>query len=97
MLVLRSKGRAGRPYRRARAQLLEISRICWLCGHDGATQADHEPSLKELERLGLDPTDLRYMRPAHGGRLGCPTCGRRCNQSKGAKSGLPPQKNSRAR
>jgi hypothetical protein len=91
----RSRGRTGRPYRRARKQLLAISRICWLCGHDGATNADHEPSLKVLEAHGLDPTDLRYMRPAHGIE-GCPTCGRKCNQSKGAKSGLPPQKNSRA-
>lgn len=75
--------------------MFAISRVCWLCGHDGATDADHEPPLKVLEELGLDPTDLRYMRPAHGVD-GCPTCRRKCNQSKGAKTVLPAPKSSRA-
>jgi hypothetical protein len=92
----RSRGRGGRPWRRARAVLFsETPDICWLCGHAGTTDADHEPPLKVLEALGLDPTDLRYMRRAHG-VLGCPTCGRKCNQSKGGKPGVPAQKNSRA-
>lgn len=91
----RSKGRTGRPWRRARATCLATSTVCWLCGHDGATDADHEPPLKVLEELGLDPRDQRYLRPAHGVD-GCPTCGKKCNQSKGGKTGKPTFTTSRA-
>lgn len=85
----RSKGRTGRPWRRARARLFaESPDVCWICGHAGTTDADHDPPLKTLEALGLDPCDPRYLRRAHGVR-GCPTCGRKCNQEKGARS-LPP-------
>lgn len=86
--MARSKGRTGRPFRRAREKILNESRLCWLCGHDGATDADHEPPLKQLEALGLNPADPRYLRPAHGVD-GCPTCGIKCNQSKGAKPTRP--------
>jgi hypothetical protein len=86
--MARSKGRTGRPWRRARETVLNESRTCWLCGHDGATDADHEPPLKTLEALGLDPRDPQYLRPAHGVN-GCPTCGKKCNQVKGAKNGQP--------
>ena len=92
----RSTGRTGRRWRRARAQLFaEIPDICWICGHPGTTDADHEPPLKILEQLGLDPCDLRYLRRAHGVN-GCPTCGRKCNQEKGAKTMLPAAPTSRA-
>lgn len=78
-------GRNTRRYQQNRAALLAISDVCWLCGHAGAGSADHEPPLKELRRLGLDPDDMRYMRPAHGALSRCPTCGKACNEAKGAR------------
>jgi len=53
--------------------------ICHLCGHGGATDADH------LVPISVDsdqPIDPHTMRPAHGVN-GCPTCRRKCNQSRG--------------
>ncbi|WP_433445665.1 HNH endonuclease [Nonomuraea sp. CA-141351] len=76
--MARSKGRSGRPWRRVRAQVLAASRICWLCGHDGADTVDHVIPLS----LGGDPLDLANLRAAHGVR-GCPTCGRKCNSARG--------------
>ncbi|MEV4158998.1 hypothetical protein [Nonomuraea dietziae] len=87
--MARSKGRTGRPWRRVRAQVLAESDVCWLCGHPDANEVDHEPPLRELELHGLDPRDPRFLRPAHGPRrtaegiIGCPHCGRMCNQEKG--------------
>ena len=49
---------------------------CWLCGHDGAESADH---LLPRSRGGSDHID--NLRPAHFRE--CPTCGVRCNQSRG--------------
>lgn len=74
--------RKGRPYRRARQQMFALfGTVCHICGHEGATDADH------VEPIASNP-DQRVtalaLRPAHGVR-GCPTCGRRCNQSRGAK------------
>lgn len=94
--MARSRGRGGRPWRRARALLFaEAPDVCWLCGHAGTTDADHDPPLGELERRGLDPTDIRFLRRAHGVK-GCPTCGRKCNQEKGAKTVMPAPRASRA-
>jgi hypothetical protein len=56
-------------------------RICHLCGHDGATDADH---LVAISIDSTQPVDPYLMRPAHGVR-GCPTCGRKCNQQRGNK------------
>ncbi len=84
--MVRSRGRTGRPWRRARALCLTRSTICWLCGHDGADEADHDPPLKVLEAMGLDPCDQRYLHPAHGSN-GCPICGRKYNQIKGDRTG----------
>ncbi|MBD2900769.1 hypothetical protein amrb99_97780 [Actinomadura sp. RB99] len=78
-----SAGRKGRRWRRARAEILSTSTVCWLCGHDGAGDADHEPPLAELLALGLDPDDPAHLRPAHGAYSRCPTCGQCCNQVKG--------------
>ncbi len=78
-------GRNTRAYQAARAAVLATSRVCWLCGHDGAGSVDHEPPLKELRARGLDPDDPRYLRPAHGALSRCPTCGRCCNEAKGAR------------
>jgi hypothetical protein len=67
----------GRDYRRARARLLAESDTCHWCGHLGADAADH---LVPVARGGakLDPDNLA---PIHG-VLGCPTCGRKCNNEK---------------
>ncbi len=77
--------------------LKEHRGVCHICGHPGATQVDHTPSRKELLRLGLDPNNPRYLRPAHGGKSGgCPYCPtvdgrpRRCNQRKGVGPVKPP-------
>lgn len=56
--------------------------VCHLCGHDGATEADH------LTPVSVDPgqpVDPHAMRPAHGSSAPCPTCGRACNQARGTR------------
>lgn len=74
--------RKGRPYRRARQQMFDMfGRVCHICGHDGATDADHVTPLAADPRQPVSPLNLR---PAHGVR-GCPTCGKACNQARGAK------------
>lgn len=88
-MVAPSAGRRGRPYRRAKAVLQANTQMCWLCGHDGAYELDHEPPRKTLLELGLDPNDPQYHRAAHGTSCPCPTCGQRCNQIKGAGQGRP--------
>lgn len=83
-----SSGRKGRRWRRCRTAVLSVSTCCHLCGHEGAGEADHHPLPRgELKRLGLDPDDPQYSKPAHGAKSRCPTCGRCCNQVKGAKVG----------
>lgn len=82
-MVAPSAGRKGRRWREAKADLRSLSQVCWLCGHHGAFEADHEPPRKVLLQLGLDPNDVRYLRPAHGSSCPCPTCGQSCNQVKG--------------
>lgn len=76
----RSKHRTGRPYLRARAQMFAVyGRTCHLCGHRGATDADH---LVPISVDSTQPVDYRLMRPAHGVR-GCPVCRVKCNQKRG--------------
>jgi hypothetical protein len=88
--MTRSLGRSGRRWRRAREILFtQAPDVCAICAHPGTTDADHDPPLKELERLGLDPCDLAFLRRTHGVR-GCPTCGRKCNQEKGGTIGYTP-------
>lgn len=53
--------------------------ICHLCGHDNAHTADH---LVPLSVWSNQPYDARLSRPAHGIE-GCPTCGIKCNSSRG--------------
>lgn len=83
----RSRHRTGRPYRRAREQMFAIyGHTCHLCGHDGAHTADHLTPVSLDPEQPISPHD---MRPAHGTRGGqppnpCPTCGRLCNQERGA-------------
>jgi 5-methylcytosine-specific restriction endonuclease McrA len=58
-------------WQKIRKEILDISRRCWLCGHDGADSVDH---VIPLSRGGarLDPANLR---PAHS----------RCNSKRGNK------------
>jgi hypothetical protein len=95
-------GTGSRVYRTNRAILLASNDICGICGHGGSLTADHIINAKVWPRdrngrpePGLDA--LSNLQPAHG-TLGsgldrihnpCPTCGRLCNQSKGAR---PPRR-----
>jgi 5-methylcytosine-specific restriction endonuclease McrA len=67
-------------YDRARAAVLAASRLCWLCGHEGADQADHV-----LPRVLGGMSTPANLRPAHGSAP-CPTCKVRCNQVRGAQA-----------
>ncbi|BCJ45329.1 hypothetical protein GCM10010168_85980 [Actinoplanes ianthinogenes] len=80
------RARKGRPYRRAKQALQDATQTCWLCGHHGARELDHEPPLSRLLDLGLDPLDPQYHKAAHGTSCPCPTCGQACNQVKGAST-----------
>lgn len=44
---------------------------CWICGHPGATEADHVIALSERPDLAVD---LDNLRPAHGTYSPCPVC-----------------------
>lgn len=55
---------------------------CHLCGHDGATDADLLTPHRDAPAQAITH---RSFRPAHGVG-GCPTCGRKCNQERGAQS-----------
>lgn len=64
-------------YRKIRAQILAESDVCHWCGHPCADAVDHlTPVAKGGARL--DPDNLG---PIHG-VIGCPTCGRKCNNEK---------------
>lgn len=80
----RDRHPSGRPWRRARAQMFALwGDICHICGHPGATEADH------LIPLAVVPTQLHdpmTMRPAHGGNGKCPVCRRACNASRKARA-----------
>lgn len=73
-------GPNGHRYRTARAAVLAHSDTCWLCGHDGADQADHVVP-RSVDRT-RDHADTTNLLPAHGVN-GCPTCGEKCNQVRG--------------
>lgn len=62
--------------------------VCHICGHGGATEADH------LVPITVDPdqpVDPHLMRPSHGSSAPCPVCvgaggkPRKCNQERGNK------------
>lgn len=94
-----ASGRSGTPeFARNRPIVLAASRVCGICGHDGAETVDHIVSAPDWPKLaggrlapGFDA--LPNLQPAHGslGNSGlvnyCGECGRACNQSKGARSG----------
>lgn len=83
-------GRDGRPWRRTRAQILKTSTTCWICGHDGSQSVDHVIPLSK----GGHPLDPSNLRPAHGIE-GCPTCGRKCNSSRGNREAQRQENTSR--
>lgn len=86
-----------REYARNRARLLATTDLCMLCGHPGATTADHIVPWRAWPRMEngkLRPgfNSMGNLQAAHG-TMGsgpdrqhnrCPTCNRLCNQSKGA-------------
>lgn len=73
----------GRRYRVLRRAYLAANPICWICGHHGANQIDHDPPRVHYQVK----LDQNTWRPAHGnGAMQCPTCGRSCNQERGTKS-----------
>lgn len=72
-----------RPARAAKAAMFRIrGHICHLCGHDGAYEADLIVPRAVAPHQPIHPDAYR---PAHGTSCPCPTCGRKCNQSRGAK------------
>lgn len=68
-------------------RILERDDTCWLCGHDGADTGDHVVPKSIAPELMREPSNIR---PAHGVK-GCPTCGRKCNQSRGNRIRMPGQ------
>lgn len=77
------KRMSGRTRQRRNARVLAASDVCHICGHAGADEVDH---VVALARGGSE--DFANLRPAHG-QAPCPTCGQRCNRSKGAKEFAP--------
>jgi hypothetical protein len=88
-------GTGSSRYRRNRAILLATSDMCGICGHGGARTADHIIPPKLWAQLFPDDPQgcdgLANLRPAHGTMAPgapinrCLTCGRACNQSRGAR------------
>lgn len=80
--------------------MLAASRVCWICGHDGSTQADHVLAIS-LDVGQRHVTNQAMMRPAHGNTADArcylcdPAKGRACNQERG--NGLREPKVERSR
>ena len=70
-----------RAVRARHKRILAASRICWLCGHDGADAVDHKVPVALRPDLEDDPTNLA---PAHH-FAECPECGKKCNRVKSDK------------
>ena len=81
--MVKSHGRAGRPWRRIRAEILAASDTCWLCGLPGADTVDHRLPLSIYPELAHDRSNLA---PAH----------KQCNSRKGNKLDVLPIRKSRA-
>lgn len=74
-------------YKINHAAVLAASNICWICGHPGSQTTDHV-----IPRSLLKDDSIANLRPAHGVQ-GCPTCGRKCNTSRG--TGLKKKRSAR--
>jgi 5-methylcytosine-specific restriction endonuclease McrA len=70
--MYKSHGRAGHRWRTIRAQVLEQSNVCHLCGKGGADTVDHVIPLSVAPELAHDMANLR---PAH----------KSCNSRRGAR------------
>lgn len=70
MALARTAGRSGRPTRRMFAQVLDESRLCLWCGHDGSHAVNHTYPWSRFPELRLTRSNLR---PVHGVE-GCPVC-----------------------
>ena len=86
-MAAKHAGRHGRPFRRARAQVLAASTVCWLCGHDGSDSVDHVIPRWLCLATGQDKllNDVSNLAPAH--HMPCPECGQRCNRKRGTGTG----------
>lgn len=71
--------------RKARAAIRVMfatrGRTCHLCGHPGAAEADLIVPRSVAPHQPIHPDAYR---PAHGTSRRCQTCGRACNQERGA-------------
>lgn len=67
-------------FRKVRARILAESDVCIVCGHRAADAVDH---IHPVSKGGakLDPDNLAPIHGVHG----CPSCGRKCNNEKGAR------------
>lgn len=65
--MAKGDGRCSRPFRRARAEVLSQSDVCWLCGYPGATTVDHVIPLRVLRETGQMhlANAVGNLRPAH--------------------------------
>lgn len=81
------------PYLEAKRICLEVNDyICHLCKHDGADTADYITPVST--KPDQDRADPYNKMPAHGVK-GCPTCGKKCNPSRGNKPVPTPLNTSR--
>ena len=72
-------------------RILAASDVCHICGHPGSDAVDHVKALSraaDADEARLLDTDPSNLRPAHHD-VECPTCGERCNRTKGAKDWAP--------
>lgn len=82
----RSKGRTGRPWRRAAAKVKSASTMCWICGHEIDVRLPaKDPMSFTVDHvipvsLGGPLRDVAYLRPAH----------RRCNSRRGNRVAFGP-------
>ena len=77
-----------RAIRSRNARILAASRICWLCGHDGADAVDHKRAWADCTAQGIDPDTPDNLAPAHHFEP-CETCGIKCNRVKSDKTIAP--------
>ncbi len=82
---------SGRKRQERNTRILAASDVCHICGHPGSDAIDHVSPLgratSAAEAKRLDE-DLNNLKPAHHD-VPCPTCGERCNRTKGMKVWAP--------